>query len=181
MGDGAGIVGDFLVRLEWPTSGFALEAMAANLGKVSVEGVERETRALSIATASLLEADSLLNASDFVLVGTENINVTLPRIVRFGVSGWANRILQLDASATMPVSGEFDHSLIVDLGSTWRLIPTVPLRLGVVMAGHHRMGYTGGIAIEARNLFFQVAGASLGGLFKNATGVAARVELGFFF
>ncbi len=178
---GAGVVGDFLVRLEWPTAGFAVEAMAANLGKVSVEGVERRTRSVNLATTSVLEVQDSLDASDFLLVGTENINVTLPRIVRFGVSGWANRILQLDASVTMPVSGEFDHSLIVDLGSTWRLLRTVPLRLGVVMAGHHRLGYTGGIAIEARNLFFQVAGASLGGLFQNATGVAARLELGFFF
>ncbi len=178
---GAGIVGDFLLRLEWPTSGFALEAMVANLGAVTVERVERRTLQFSAQSTDLTEVSDSLDATEFVVQDTVNVDVTLPRIVRFSASAWANRILQLDITATMPVSGEFESSLAVDIGSTWRLLRTVPLRAGLLLGGNQGVGYTAGIGIESRNLLLTLAAGSLGGLFSEGKGASARFDLGFFF
>lgn len=84
-------------------------------------------------------------------------------------------------AATLPVSGDFETPLTIDLGTTWRFIRTLPLRAGLILGGHQGLGYSGGIAIEGRNVFLQVAGQSLGGFFKNAKGAGARVDFGIFF
>ncbi len=182
---GSGILGDFLVRLEWPTSGFALEAMIANVGGTSVQGVERSTRLFNVETLDIQAVIDEFERADslgFVVQDTVNIDeIDIPRLVRFSASAWANRILQLDASATLPVSGEFENSLIVDLVSTWRFVTTLPLRAGLVLGGRQGLGYTAGLGIEARNFYFQAVGGSLGGLFGDATGASIRTELGFFF
>ncbi len=179
---GSGILGDFLVRLEWPTSGFALEAMIANVGGTSVQGVERRTRVFNVESTDITEVNDSLDAADFVVQDTVNIDgIDIPRLVRFSANAWANRILQLDVSATLPVSGEFENSLIVDLVSTWRFVTTLPLRAGLIIGGRQGLGYTAGLGLEARNFYFQVAGGSLGGLFGDATGASIRTELGFFF
>jgi len=81
----------------------------------------------------------------------------------------------------MPVTGEFESPLAVDLGTTWRFLRTFPLRAGVVLGGNQGIGYTGGFAIEGRNMFFQASALSLGGFLKRATGVGGRLELGLFF
>ena len=178
----AGIATDFLLRLTWPTSGFALEAMVANIGKLTIHHVETETRRLSVRTDDIDEAMDSLDAVDSLAVTTiGDTSITLPRIVRFTASAWANRFLQLDVSATLPVKGDFESPLSVDIGTTWRFIRVIPLRAGVVVGGHQNIGFTGGLAIEGRNTFFQVFGQSLGGFMKKATGAGARVELGFFF
>ena len=176
------IAGDFLVRLSWPTSGFALEALVANLGKVTVTGVGIRSDTLQIATTTITDVGDALDSFNLDSAKiTQDVQVTLPRIVRFTASAWANRFLQLDVSATMPVTGDFASPLAVDVGTTWRLIRTIPLRAGVVLGGNQGIGFTGALAIEGRNMFFQVMGQSLGGLFRNATGVGARLELGTFF
>jgi len=84
-------------------------------------------------------------------------------------------------AATLPVSGDFETPLTIDLGTTWRFIRTLPLRAGLILGGHHGLGYSGGFAIEGRNVFLQVAGQSLGGLLRNAKGAGARVDFGIFF
>jgi hypothetical protein len=178
------IAGDFLVRLSWPTSGFALEAMIANLGSVRIHRVETDRRRLRVRTNNLQEVlDSLDTFTDdsFAVKDTVDLEVKLPRIVRFTASAWANRILQVDLSATLPTSGDFESPLAVDLHTTWRFIRTIPLRLGAVLGGQQGIGFTGGLAIEGRNLFLQIMGQSLGGLFRNATGAGGRFELGLFF
>ncbi|HLB36592.1 MAG TPA: hypothetical protein VJL31_08500 [Gemmatimonadales bacterium] len=176
------IAGDFLVRLSWPTSGFALEAMVANLGKVTVTGVGIRSDTLQIATTTITDVGDALDSFNLDSAKiTQDVQITLPRIVRFTASAWANRFLQLDVSATMPVTGDFASPLAVDVGTTWRLIRTIPLRAGVVLGGNQGIGFTSSLAIEGRNMFFQVMGQSLGGLFGNATGVGARLELGTFF
>ncbi len=176
------LVGDFLVRLTWPTQGFALEAMVANLGTATIHRVKTETYHFNISTTKLTAVkdslDSLKTTKD-TTVG--DLKVTLPRIVRFTASAWANRILQVDVSATMPVHGDFEQPLAVDLGTTWRFVRTIPLRVGVVLGGDQGLGFTGGLAIEGRNMYWQFMGESLGGLFKSATGAGGRFELGIFF
>ncbi|NIM48153.1 MAG: hypothetical protein GTN78_20740 [Gemmatimonadales bacterium] len=183
FGRGTGIAADFLVRLEWPTNGFSLEAMVANLGKVTMDGLRRDTLSFNVNTTDLQEVSDSLEVLEFFEVQAlvNDVKVTLPRIVRFSASGWANAILQLDVSATMPVSGEFDTPLAVDVGTTWRFLRQVPLRAGLVLGGRQGFGFTGGLGLETRNFFVVLAGGSLGGLFGNATGVAGRLELGFFF
>ncbi|MBI4420018.1 MAG: hypothetical protein HY560_04265 [Gemmatimonadetes bacterium] len=183
---GSGKAADFLLRLEWPTSGLAIEALVANIGSVTVPGVERSSARFNVSTTKLQEVSDSLDAADFTVQDTVPIKVTLPKVVRFTASSWANRILQIDLSATLPVSadpvtGGFEVPLVVDLQTTWRFLRTLPLRAGLVLGGNQGIGYTGGIAIEGRNMFFQLAGQSLGGLFKKATGVGGRLELGFFF
>lgn len=178
---GSGIAGDFLLRLEWPTNGLAFEAMAANLGSVTVERVERRTLTADLATTRLDTVLDVLDTLGLQVQDTGQAEVTLPRIVRFGASAWANRILQLDVTATLPVTGAFATPLAVDIGSTWRLAPALPVRLGLVLGGHQGVGYTAGVALESRHLLFRVAGESLGGLFGRATGAGARFEIGVFF
>lgn len=177
-----GIAADFLVRLTWPTSGFALEAMVANIGNLTINYVETERRAFNVRTTSIQEVlDSLDSFDSTAVTDTVDVDIKLPRIVRFMASAWANRILQVDVSATMPVTGDFEQPMAVDIGTTWRFIRVLPLRAGLVLGGHQGLGFTGGFAIEGRNTFLQVNGQTLGGLFRNATGAGARVELGLFF
>jgi hypothetical protein len=78
-------------------------------------------------------------------------------------------------------TGEYDLPLAIDLGTTWRFVPSLPLRAGVVIGGLQGFGYTGGVAIEAGNMLLQFVGGSLGGMMGNATGYAGRFDLGFFF
>jgi hypothetical protein len=190
---GSGFATDFLLRLSWPTSGFALEAMVANIGSVTIQDVEYESFRFNVETTSLEEfADSLdvlciycdNPAPDDVQFVTDSIaetKVTLPRIVRLSASAWANRILQLDVAATIPAGGEFEMPLAVDLYSTWRLVNSLPLRFGLALGGHHGIGYTAGFGVETRSFYLQAMGGSYGGLFKNARGAAGLFELGVFF
>lgn len=178
---GSGHVADFLLRLEWPTQGLAIEAMVANIGRVRIPGVERRTANINVNSTNLVSVSDALDTASFAVKDTIVVNATMPRIVRFSASSWANKILQLDISATLPVTGEFDSPLFVDLGTTWRLIRTIPLRAGVVLGGNQGLGYTGAIAIEGRTMFLQLAAQSLGGFARKATGVGARLELGLFF
>ena len=120
-----GHVADFLLRLEWPTQGLAIEAMVANIGTVRIPGVERRTANINVNSTSLVNVSDALDTATFAVKDTIVVNATMPRIVRFSASSWANKILQLDISATLPVTGEFDSPLYVDLGTTWRLIRTI--------------------------------------------------------
>jgi hypothetical protein len=181
LNEGGGMVGDFLARVEWPTSGLSLEAMIANVGAVSVGSVERRTASVDIQTTDLKEVSDVLDTLDLRLQDTTNITVTLPRIARLTASAWANRILQLDLIGTLPFGSDFDLPATVDIWSTWRFMPTVPLRAGLVFGGHQGVGFSGGLGVETRNFFFGIAGRSLGGLFSNATGASARLDLGVFF
>ncbi len=176
------VVGDFLIRMEWPTNGFTLEAMFANLGSLSVPNVVRDTASLFLATTD--PRDDLPDAFDamqFDSADVVDVDVKLPQIIRFSAGAWANRILQLDVAATMPVSGDFETPLTMDLGTTWRFLRQLPLRVGLILGGHQGLGYSGGFALEGRNVFFQVAGQSLGGLLRNAKGAGARLDFGIFF
>lgn len=178
---GSGIAADFLLRLSWPSSGFAVEALVGNIGSVTIREVEYETLNFSVETTRLEELTDSLDNAEFVTDSIAEAKVTLPRIVRLSASAWANRILQLDVSATLPAGGEFEMPLALDLYSTWRFVNSLPLRLGLVLGGHHGIGYTAGIGVETRNFYLQAMGGSYGGLFKNATGVAGLFELGVFF
>jgi len=178
---GSGMAADFMMRLAWPTSGFALEALVANIGSVTIQDVRHSTFSFNVSTRSLKEVSDSVDAAEAVTQGTGEVKVTLPRIVRFAANGWANRILQLDAAATLPVTGEFETPLTVELGSTWRFSNTFPIRVGLLLGGLQGVGYTASVGLEARNVLFRVSGASLGGLFKQATGAFGRLEFGFFF
>jgi hypothetical protein len=182
-GSKASLAGDFLVRLTWPTQGFALEAMVANLGHVTVHHVETDTYQFKVNTTKLTAVRDSIDSlrARGATKDSGDVRLTLPRIVRFTASAWANRILQVDVSATMPVHGDFEQPLTVDLGTTWRFVRTIPLRAGIVLGGDQGLGFTGGLAIEGRNMYWQFMGESLGGLFRNATGVGGRFELGVFF
>jgi hypothetical protein len=176
------VVGDFLIRMEWPTNGFTLEAMFANLGSVSIPNVQRDTASLSVATND--PRDDLPDAFDamqFDSADVVDVDVKLPQIIRFSAGAWANRILQVDVVATMPVSGDFETPLTMDLGTTWRFVRQFPLRVGLILGGHQGLGYSAGFALEGRNVFIQVAGQSLGGFLRNAKGAGARVDFGVFF
>lgn len=181
INDGGGFVGDFLVRAEWPTSGLAVEAMLANVGAVSVAGVERRSATVDVETTDLDEVADVLDTLDLAVEDVTNITVTLPRFARFSASAWANRILQLDIIATVPFGSDFDLPPTVDLWSSWRLIASVPLRAGLVFGGHQGVGFSGGLGVETRNFFLNLGGRSLGGLFGGATGASARFDLGVFF
>jgi hypothetical protein len=181
LGSGSGFAADFMARVEWPTSGIYFEVLAANIGKVTVEAAERRMLSFSVASTDLAEIADSLDTADFEVQDTTAVKVSLPRTLRFSAGAWANRYLQLDASASVPVGGDFDLPLAVDLWSTWRFTPILPLRLGLALGGSHGIGYTAGLGLELRNVYLQALGGSFGGLFKNATGFAGRFELGVFF
>ncbi len=176
------LVGDLLVRAEWPTAGLAVEGMLLNVGgSVDFTTVSRRADTLSVQTTSL---DSLRESFDaFNLDVRDSVDVTIqaPRVYRVTVSTWANRILQLDMSASGSWGGDVTIPFTVDLLSTWRFLRNLPLRAGLILGARQGIGYSGGLAIESRNFLFQVSGQSLGGFFSNATGAGARLDLGFFF
>jgi len=177
-----GFASDFLFRLEWPTSGLALEALVANIGSVEVSNVEIQTASLNVTSTRLQDVQDALDTAGFKVQNPNaTVQMDLPRIVRFTASAWANRILQIDMSTTLPVTGDFESPLAVDIGTTWRFIRTLPLRAGMSIGGTEGLGFSGGVAIEGRTMFFQLAGQSLGGFMKNAKGVGARLEFGLFF
>ncbi len=179
--NGSGVVGDFLFRAEWPTSGFAFEAMVANVGRVTLGEVERRLLSFSVNTTNLLEVNDSLETLAFQIQDTVATQITLPRIVRFAASAWASRYVQLDGSATLPVDGEFETPFVVDVGSTWRPVAVFPIRLGLILGGHQGIGYTAGLGIESRHFLFTLAGGSLGGFASDATGLGGRFDMGFFF
>ncbi|UCD23245.1 MAG: hypothetical protein JSW51_09305 [Gemmatimonadota bacterium] len=181
LNDGGGIAGDFMARVEWPTSGLALEAQLLNVGAVSIAQVEHRIAHVDINTTSLEEVADVLDTLELELQDTVEVTVTLPRLARFTASAWANRILQLDLIATIPFGGEFAYPATVDAWSTWRLIRTVPLRAGLVFGGDQGIGFSGGLGVELRNFLFELSGRTLGGLFENATGASAGFSLGVFF
>jgi hypothetical protein len=181
LNKGGGIAGDFMARVEWPTSGLALEAQLLNVGAVSIAQVERRVAHVAINTTDLEEVADVLDTLDLELQDTVEITVTLPRLARFSASAWANRILQLDLIATIPFGSQFAYPTTVDAWSTWRLIRTVPLRAGLVFGGDQGIGFSGGLGVELRNFLFELSGRTLGGLFENATGASAGFSLGVFF
>ena len=137
---------------------------------------------MSVNTANLNEAIDVLEAADFIDGATDQEDtITLPRIIRITGSSWANRILQIDVSATLAVHDKFDTPTIVNLGTTWRFISWLPLHGGIEMNGREGLGFTLGIGVEARNFLFRVYGGSLGGWVYEARGAGVRVELGVFF
>jgi hypothetical protein len=178
---GSDVAADFMVRLEWPTSGIAIEAMLANIGTVTVENLERKTKDFEANSTHIGEVlDSL--ESDFLVMDTTSVEIKLPRILRFAASAWANKILQLDVSARLKTTGTvFEYPFEAELGTTWRLIRVMPLRVGLIVGGAQDIGFSAGLGLETRNLFFTVAGRSIGGFLTEGTGAAARLELGFFF
>jgi hypothetical protein len=178
----SGIAADFLMRLEWPTSGLALEAMVANIGKLDVSRVELSAAGLNVNTTRLQDVKDAADTAVFrVQDSSATVSLTLPRVVRFTASAWANRILQIDLSSTLPVTGDFASPLAVDIGTTWRFIRTLPLRAGMSIGGTEGLGFSGGVAIEGRTMFFQLAGQSLGGWMRQAKGAGVRLEFGLFF
>jgi hypothetical protein len=182
VGGSSSLVADLLVRAEWPTSGFAIEGMVTNLGsKVGFTDLARRVDTLLVQTTQLDDVREELDSLDFDVRDSVAVSIGLPRVWRFTASSWANAILQLDVSASGSFSGELQTPLTVDLGTTWRLVRHLPLRAGVVLGGRQGIGYSGGFAIESDNFLFQVSGQSLGGWFRDATGVGGRFDLGFFF
>jgi hypothetical protein len=177
-----GLASDFLVRGEWPSSGLAVELMVANLGAtVTVPDVSIKRAILDVQATNVDDVNEALDTLELTAQDTMDVRVTLPRIVRFSASAWANRILQIDLSATAPFTGDFKTPLAVDIGTTWRFVRQFPLRAGIILGGHQGFGYSAGFAVESRNFLFQLSGQSLGGLFRNARGFGTRLDLGFFF
>ncbi len=178
---GSGLATDFLLRLELPRPGLAVEAMLANVGTVKVMGVERRLATFNVATTSFKEVSDSLDTVDFAVQDTSDVTVTLPRVLRLAASMWLLPMLQLDAAFTASVTGDFAAPSVLEAGATLRLIRALPLRIGIVSAGDYGTGLTGGIGIESRVLYLELSGASLGGSFKTARGAAGRVEFGLFF
>ena len=175
-------MGDLLVRAEWPTSGFALEGMMINLGaSLSVNDVARRTDTLFVQTTQLDDFREELDDLNFDVRDTVDLKVSIPRIWRVTATSWANTILQLDGALSGSWGGDFDMPVEVAVNTTWRLIRHVPLRAGVVLGGRQGIGYQGGLALESQNFLFRMSAQSLGGWMSNATGVGARLDLGFFF
>jgi hypothetical protein len=178
---GSGLAADFLVRVELPRPGLALEVMLANVGSVKVQGVERRLGTFTVATTSLQVVKDSLDSTEFRVQDTTAVTVTLPRVLRLAASAWVLPMLQVDASVTTAVSGDFAAPAVLEAGATLRLLRWFPLRIGVVRAGDYGSGLTGGFGIETRALYLDVTGGMYGSAPKTARGGGARVEFGIFF
>lgn len=178
----SGLLGDVLIRAEWPSSGVALEAMIINVGSsIEFTQVSRRTDSLDVQTTSLDSLRESFDDLDFDVRDSVSRAVTLPRVTRLAASVWANSILQLDLAASGSLGGDLDMPFQVDIGSTVRLVRHIPLRAGLVLGGRQNLGFSGGIGIESRNFLFQLSGQSLGGFMREATGLGGRLDFGFFF
>ena len=178
---GSGLVEDFLVRLEMPEPGLALEAMLVNAGTLKLQQVEQRLATFTVSTTSFKTVKDSLDKSKFRVQDTTAVTVQMPQQMRFALNAWVLPILQLDAAYTTQVTGDFATPAMLEAGVTLRLISWLPLRAGIVNAGTFGTGFTGGFAIESRVFYLHLGGASLGGAFKNAQGANGRFELGFFF
>jgi len=178
---GSGAAADLLLRLELPRPGLAFEATLANLGTVYIQRVERRLATFDVATTTFREVKDSLDAAKFRVQDTTEITVTLPRVLRLAASAWVLPMLQLDASYTGAVSGDFTAPAIIEAGATLRLLRWLPLRVGIVRAGDYGNGFTAGFGIETRVLYLDVSGGFYGSAPKTATGGGARVEFGLFF
>jgi len=178
---GSGMAADFLLRLELPRPGIALEAMLANVGTVKIQGVERRLGTFNVATTTLKEVKDSIDAVEFIVQDTTAVTVTLPRVLRLAASAWVLPMLQVDASYTAAVSGDFTAPAVIEAGATLRLLRWFPLRVGIVRAGDYGNGFTGGFGIETRVLYLDITGSAYGSAPKTVRGGGGRVELGFFF
>ena len=178
---GSGLAADLLVRLELPRPGVAVEMMLANVGSVRIQGVERRLGTFTVATTNLREVQDSLDNAEFVVQDTTAVTVTLPRVFRLAASAWLLPMLQVDASYTAAVSGDFAAPAVLEAGATFRLLRWFPLRLGVVRAGDYGSGLTGGFGIETRAFYLDVTGGMYGSAPKTARGGGGRIELGIFF
>jgi hypothetical protein len=178
---GSGVAADFLLRLELPRPGIAFEAMLANVGSVKIQGVERRRATFTVATTTLKEVRDSIDAVEFRVQDTTEVTVTLPRVLRLAASAWVLPLLQLDASYTAAVSGDFAAPAVLEAGATLRLLRWFPLRVGIVRAGDYGNGFTGGFGIETRVLYLDVTGSAFGDAPKTVRGGGARVEFGLFF
>jgi hypothetical protein len=204
---GSGMAMDYLLRFELPRPGLAFEMSLSNAGSVKIQGVERRRANISgVRAASIKELRDILMYTDttiaprqsgtgldttvtrklkpqydFQVRDTTEVTVTLPRVLRLAASAWVLPMLQLDASYTGAVSGDFTAPAIIEAGATLRLLRWLPLRVGIVRAGDYGNGFTAGFGIETRVLYLDVSGGFYGSAPKTATGGGARVEFGFFF
>lgn len=186
---GSGSALDFLARAEWGAPKVAIELMVANLGTVNLRGVERRTANVDIAVTTL---DSLFSVLDrrksgpagdtlaFVVQDTSKINVDLSRLTRFSADYGLHRALQLHASVTS-IGGDFARPRTTELGATVRLLNWFPLRAGLMMMDGRGMGFTSGLGIETGHFVLRLDAASLGGFMREAKGVGAQFQLGFYF
>jgi hypothetical protein len=178
---GSGAAGDLLLRLELPRPGIAFEATLANLGTVYIQRIERRIATFDVATTTFREVKDSLDTAKFRVQDTTEVTVTLPRVLRLAASAWLLPMLQLDASFTGAVSGDFAAPAVLEAGATLRLLRWFPLRVGIVRAGDYGSGFTGGVGIETRVLYLDVTGSAFGDAPKTVRGGGARVEFGLFF
>jgi len=204
---GSGLAKDFMLRLELPWTGLSLEAVLANVGDITIQGVERRRLSIdNVRAASIKELrDVLMHRDtsfanrvpgpgvdttvewklrpeyDFQVRDTTEVTVTLPRLLRLAASAWVLPMLQLDAAYTAEVTGEIVMPRILEAGATLRLIRWFPLRVGIIDAGDYGRGLTGGFGLETRVLYITATGATYGGSFRTARGAGGRVEFGLFF
>jgi hypothetical protein len=178
---GSGLASDFLLRLELPRPGIAIEAMLANVGTVKIQGVERRLATFNVATTTLREVKDSLDTVEFRVQDTTEVTVTLPRVLRVAASAWLLPMLQLDASYTAAVTGDFVAPAVLEAGATLRLLRWFPLRVGIVRAGDYGNGFTGGFGIETRVLYLDVTGSAFGDAPKTVRGGGGRIEFGLFF
>lgn len=179
---GGGVLVDGLVRAEWPERSLALEASVTGLGRVEMDGVLQRREEVDVATTRLDEVVDAVEDLSFRVRDTVSTSVSPPADLRLTASSRALDHVQLDARLGVPFGGDFARPPpSLEMLSTWRPDPRLPLRAGLRLGGHAETAYRLGTGWEGRRFFARLSATSAGGLFGGARGVSGDVAFGVWF
>jgi hypothetical protein len=177
---GSGVLADLMARLEWPERGMALEASIRDLGRVALNGLVRRREDVDLATTRLDSVVDVLEKLSFTVRDTAPDHVSPPAVVGLTASVWSVHPVQLDGRLLVPVGGDFDRPPpAVELLSTWRPSPPLPLRAGVRLGGRSGPGVRLGLGWETDRFYVRGSAVTSGGVVGGARGLGATLDLGF--
>lgn len=179
---GSGVLADALARARWPRAEFAVEASLTGLGTVSVDRVLRRSERVELATTRLDSVVDVVEGLSFGVRDTVEADVSPPAELGLAVSTWTIPAVQLDARLTAAVGGDFRRPpASLELLSTFRPVPSVPLRAGLRVGGDAGVAYRVGAGWEGDRFFARLGAATGGGWFGAARGVSADLGVGVWF
>ena len=126
------------------------------------------------------DEDDVLTDSSWTVEGLPSFNTTLPVILRVGVVYREGPVLLSADFMTGFVEGPFASTKPrVSVGTEWRGVRWLPLRMGVVMGGRIGMGTSFGFGIHPGGFVLDVAVMNRGFLSgENSKGFLLGLELG---
>lgn len=176
---GEGVLADLMVRAEWPRPGAAVELSLTGAGEITVDRLVRRTESVDVATTRLETVVDEVEDLSLAVRDTVAAGVSPPAVAAATASLWSLAPVQLDARLAVPLGGDLvDRPAGGELLSTWRPLPTLPLRAGVRLGGHADVAWRVGAGWESTAFFVRAGGSTGGGLPGGPRGLSARLAAG---